>query len=95
LAHRFPETLSGGERQRIAIIRALANSPRIILADEPTSSLDEENSKLVMDLLTKINRERKVTIILTTTDLYERLPSNRDFMLKEGCLSWQFPRSQV
>jgi ABC-type lipoprotein export system ATPase subunit len=86
LAHRFPETLSGGERQRIAIIRALANSPRIILADEPTSSLDDENSQLLMDLLTKINRERKVTIILTTTDLYERLPSNRDFMLKEGHL---------
>lgn len=85
LAERFPETLSGGERQRIAIIRALANSPKIILADEPTSSIDDENSQLLMELLTKINRERKVTIILTTTDLYERLPANRDFMLKD-CL---------
>jgi len=95
LAERFPNTLSGGERQRIAIIRALANSPKIILADEPTSSLDDENSQLLMDLLTKINRERKVTIILTTTDLYERLPANKDFMLKEGRLSQQFPHSQV
>jgi putative ABC transport system ATP-binding protein len=86
LAERFPETLSGGERQRIAIIRALANSPKIILADEPTSSIDDENSQLLMELLNKINRERKVTIILTTTDLYERLPTNRDFMLKEGLL---------
>jgi ABC-type lipoprotein export system ATPase subunit len=86
LAERFPDTLSGGERQRIAIIRALANSPKIILADEPTSSLDDENSQLLMELLTKINKERKVTILLTTTDLYERLPANRDFMLKEGCL---------
>ena len=86
LAERFPETLSGGERQRIAIIRALANSPKIILADEPTSSLDDENSQRLMELLTRINEERKVTIILTTTDLYERLPSNRDFMLKDGCL---------
>jgi putative ABC transport system ATP-binding protein len=83
LAERFPDTLSGGERQRIAIIRALANSPKIILADEPTSSIDDENSQLLMELLTKINRERKVTIILTTTDLYERLPANRDFMLKD------------
>jgi putative ABC transport system ATP-binding protein len=83
LAERFPNTLSGGERQRIAIIRALANSPKIILADEPTSSIDDENSQLLMELLTKINRERKVTIILTTTDLYERLPANRDFMLKD------------
>ncbi len=86
LAERFPETLSGGERQRIAIIRAIANSPKIILADEPASSLDDENSKLLMELLKKINRERKVTILMTTTDLYEALPTNRDFMLKDGRL---------
>jgi len=86
LEERFPETLSGGERQRIAIIRALVNNPKIILADEPTSSIDDENSQLVMDLLSKINKERKVTIIMTTTDLYEKLPTNRDFILKEGHL---------
>jgi putative ABC transport system ATP-binding protein len=86
LADRFPETLSGGERQRVAIIRALANDPRIVLADEPTSSLDDENSKLVMDLLAEINAERRVAIVLTTTDLYERLPTNRDLVLKDGRL---------
>lgn len=86
LAERFPDTLSGGERQRVAVIRALSNSPKIILADEPTSSLDDENSKLLMGLLAKINRERKVTIVLTTTDLYEKLPTTRDYALKEGCL---------
>jgi len=73
LAQRLPENLSGGERQRIAAIRALINSPEIILADEPTSSLDDENSALLMELLSRINRERKVTILLTTIDLYERL----------------------
>jgi ABC-type lipoprotein export system ATPase subunit len=78
--------LSGGERQRVAIIRALSNSPKIILADEPTSSIDDENSQLLMNLLTKINRERKVTIILTTTDLYEKLPADRSFLLREGQL---------
>ena len=86
LAHRFPDTLSGGERQRVAIIRALVNDPRVILADEPTSSLDDENSELVVTLLTRINAERKVTIVLTTTDLYERLPTNRDFVFKDGRL---------
>jgi len=86
LAWRFPNTLSGGERQRVAIIRALSNNPKIILADEPTSSIDDENSQLLMNLLTKINRGRKVTIILTTTDLYEKLPADRSFLLREGQL---------
>lgn len=86
LAERFPETLSGGERQRIAIIRALANNPKIILADEPTSSIDNENSNLLLNLLNLINRENKVTIILTTTDLHEGLPTGRDYMLKDGRL---------
>ena len=65
LVERFLETLSGGERQRITKIRALTNSPKIILADEPTSSIDDENSQLLMELLNEINRERKATIILT------------------------------
>ena len=86
LAHRFPETLSGGERQRVAVIRALVNRPRLLLADEPTSSLDDENSKLLMNMLLRVNREERVTVIVTTTDLYEVLPSNSDYMLKNGVL---------
>ena len=86
LAERFPETLSGGERQRVAVIRALANNPKIILADEPTSSIDDENANLLMRLLKNINKERKVTILLTTTDLYDMLPSSREYLLKEGRL---------
>ncbi len=89
LAERFPETLSGGERQRIAIIRALANNPKIILADEPASSLDDENSNLLVGLFEKINKERGTTIILTTTDLYEKLPTTKDYLLKGGCLQKQ------
>jgi len=86
LAERFPDSLSGGERQRIAVIRALANNPKIILADEPASSLDDENSELLIKLLSSINREKKVTIVLTTTDLYEKLPTTRDYVLKDGYL---------
>ena len=86
LADRFPETLSGGERQRVAVIRALANNPSVILADEPTSSLDEESSRLVIDLLAKVNREEGVAVVLTTTDLYERLPTSRDYILRSGAL---------
>jgi putative ABC transport system ATP-binding protein len=86
LAKRFPESLSGGERQRIAVIRALANKPKIIIADEPASSLDDENSELLMNLLSSISQKQKVTIVLTTTDLYEKLPTNRDYLLKDGQL---------
>jgi len=86
LATRFPDSLSGGEKQRIAVIRALANNPKIVLADEPTSSLDDENSELLIKLLSKINQEKKVTIMLTTTDIYEKLPTTRDYLLKDGLL---------
>lgn len=84
LADRYPENLSGGERQRVAIIRALVNYPSMLLADEPTSSLDDENSAILIDLLTKISKEQKVAVMLTSTDLYEKLPTTKDYFLKEG-----------
>lgn len=84
LAERYPDNLSGGERQRTAIIRALSNNPAILLADEPTSSLDDENSAVLLDLLCKISKEQKVTIVLTSTDLYEKLPTTKDYLLKDG-----------
>jgi ABC-type lipoprotein export system ATPase subunit len=86
LAERYPFNLSGGERQRVAIIRALVNDPAVLLADEPTSSLDDENSAFLLDLLRRISGERKVAVVLTSTDLYEELPSTKDFLLKDGVL---------
>lgn len=70
MTHRrkhYPGELSGGEQQRIAIARALANSPEIILADEPTGNLDKKNGEIVLDLLHKINLSGK-TVILSTHD---------------------------
>jgi putative ABC transport system ATP-binding protein len=84
LASRHPGNLSGGERQRVAIIRALVNHPAMLLADEPTSSLDDENSALLLDLLCTIRKEQKVSILITSTDLYEKLPTTKDYLLKEG-----------
>jgi len=84
LADRLPSQLSGGEQQRIAVLRALANNPDIILADEPTASLDEENSQLLIDLFKEINREYLVTIIMTTVSHEEKLPTTRDYILKNG-----------
>jgi lipoprotein-releasing system ATP-binding protein len=61
-----PTELSGGEKQRVAIARAMINEPKIILADEPTGNLDEETSEVIHDLLRKICREKKQTIIVVT-----------------------------
>lgn len=68
-AHSLPANLSGGEQQRVAIGRALANSPPLILADEPTASLDTERGTKVMELLKRIARERQTAVIAVTHDL--------------------------
>ncbi len=66
--HNMPSELSGGQNQRIAIARALANQPSIILADEPTAALDRHRAVSVVKMLKKITREQNVTIIMVTHD---------------------------
>ena len=68
-AKQMPNKLSGGERQRVAIARALANEPFIILADEPTGSLDSKTSNKILKQLTKLHKEENVTLIVVTHDM--------------------------
>lgn len=63
---KFPGTLSGGECQRVAVIRALINNPRLLLADEPTGSLDRDNAQAITELLLKLNEEFNTSLILVT-----------------------------
>jgi putative ABC transport system ATP-binding protein len=85
-ADYLPALLSGGEQQRVAIARALANKAKLILADEPTASLDTTRGKRVMGLLKKIAKENQSAVIVVTHD--ERMIEGFDYVyhLKDGCL---------
>ncbi len=67
-ANSYPSQLSGGQQQRAAIARAIANQPKILIADEPTGNLDPQMSKEIIQVLGKINNEEKTTIIMVTHD---------------------------
>ena len=82
--HHYPSQLSGGEQQRIAIARALANDPPILLADEPTGNLDSANGRHIMDLLAAVNRSRKATLVLVTHDAALATMAPAQLALRDG-----------
>lgn len=82
--HHYPAELSGGEQQRVAIARAFANSPKILLADEPTGNLDSKNGRHIFDLMTALHDERNVTLVLVTHDLELAKKAQRQIVLKDG-----------
>lgn len=81
---RKPGKLSGGEQQRVSIARALANHPKLILADEPTGNLDSENGKMIFDLLHNLSRSEHTTVIVVTHDLDIAGKTDRTFTLADG-----------
>jgi predicted ABC-type transport system involved in lysophospholipase L1 biosynthesis ATPase subunit len=85
-ATHLPSQLSGGERQRVAVARALMNSPKLILADEPTGNLDEHTGDAVIDLLLAVCRETGTALALVTHNAAHAQKTNRQLFLREGKL---------
>jgi len=83
----YPGQLSGGERQRVAVVRALINRPKVLLADEPTGSLDHSTADNLVQLLLELNSEEKVTLIMVTHSLELAFRMLRTMDLRDGKLS--------
>ena len=85
LNHR-PGQLSGGERQRVAVVRALINQPKLVLADEPTGALDRNSATTMAELLLELNKEEKVTLLVVTHSLELAQKMGRSMELRDGKL---------
>lgn len=89
VANKFPSNLSGGERQRAAIARALYNNPEIILADEPTASLDSVRAQQVVDLLSKVAHESNRGVVMITHDTRLLAATDHIYEMRDGYLRQQ------
>ncbi|HPH34269.1 MAG TPA: ABC transporter ATP-binding protein [Methanoregulaceae archaeon] len=84
--HHLPSELSGGEQQRVAIARALVNRPALLLADEPCANLDTRNSKVILDLFRKLNRDLHQTIVMVSHEEWHKQYFDRIISMKDGVI---------
>ena len=82
----FPNDLSGGEKQRVAVMRAIINNPSVIIADEPTGNLDQDNALKMTLLFQKLNTEKNLTIIIATHDENVFNIGHKKYHLDDGSL---------
>ena len=90
MSHRkdsLPQQMSGGEQQRVAIAIALANNPKLLLADEPTGAVDQKTSLMIQDVFRELNRELGVTIVIATHDISLAKKVERVVMIRDGKIS--------
>ena len=80
----MPVEMSGGEQQRVAVARALANKPSVILGDEPTGDLDSKSAEALMDLIVSLRKDRKMTFILVTHDPLVVVECDRVYSVRDG-----------
>ena len=90
-----PTQLSGGQQQRVAVARALANNPKLLLADEPTGALDTRTSGEVLGLFAALNRERGVTVVIVTHDPEVARATNRVVRIQDGRIFYDGPPTEA
>jgi putative ABC transport system ATP-binding protein len=93
--HQFPRQLSGGEAQRVAIARAIIHMPALLIADEPTGNLDSATGAQVLNLLTTLNRERRVTVLLATHAAEVARAADRIMHLRDGAIEREEVRDRA
>ena len=94
-ANHMPDEMSGGEQQRVAVARALANNPSILLGDEPTGDLDSKSAKSLMDLLRSLRKNRQMTLIFVTHDPLVVARCDRAFAIRDGKITHEMSRKDL
>ena len=84
--HHLPSQMSGGEQQRVAIARALVNQPALLLADEPCANLDTQNSRIILDLFKRLNKNLKQTIVMVSHEEWHKSYFDRIISMKDGVI---------
>ena len=92
---RYPYQLSGGQNQRVAAARAMVTRPALILADEPTGALDSQSARLLLERLTRLNREEGATILMVTHDAFTASYCSRILFLRDGAVFSQLERGEM
>ncbi|HII76162.1 MAG TPA: ABC transporter ATP-binding protein [Methanolinea sp.] len=92
--HHLPGEMSGGEQQRVAIARALVNRPTLLLADEPCANLDSRNSRIILDLFQKLNRDLHQTIVMVSHEEWHMQYFDRIISMKDGLIEKEERRSE-
>jgi putative ABC transport system ATP-binding protein len=94
-ANHLPDELSGGEQQRVAVARALANDPVLILGDEPTGDLDSKSAKKLMELIRALRRDKKITFILVTHDPIVVDACDRVYSIRDGKVVKEISETEI
>jgi len=92
--HHLPAEMSGGEQQRVAIARALVTRPTLLLADEPCANLDSQNSKIILDLFQRLNRDLHQTIVMVSHEEWHKKYFDRIIFMKDGVIEKEERRSE-